>query len=359
MRKKNVLLLLIVALGLFALPACNNTSTPQKPDTPDDGGTTVQNDGTKAKPYSVAEVIEFNPQSTTEAVKNEVWVKGFVVGYFNTKLKPSAVEVKDFTENYNIMLAAKADETDQAKMVSVQLPAGKLRTDLGLKNVPANFGKEVMVRGDLMKYNNFPGVKNTTSYWFVATDTGYEPEPPAPNSDSVDLTKDTTTPVTSLNENFDNVTNKADIDIAGWKLFKIKGDRNWQGKVYKEEKYAQASAFKGKSENYEYWLVTPPIDVEKLTNKVLSFKTAKAYWEDDSKSTFKVFYLTNKDGKTVQTELTGATLASKDDKDHTFIASGDISLSKQTGIVYIGFQYVNADNAPNPITFRVDDVVVK
>lgn len=53
---------------------------------------TVTGDGTKTKPYSVADVMILNPTSTTEAVKTGVWTKGFIVGYYNSTPNPAIVE---------------------------------------------------------------------------------------------------------------------------------------------------------------------------------------------------------------------------------------------------------------------------
>ncbi|HRZ96060.1 MAG TPA: DUF5689 domain-containing protein [Paludibacter sp.] len=133
-------------------------------------------DGTKTNPYTVADVKLLNPTSTTEAVKTGVWTKGFIVGYYNSNPNPAIVEaVAPFTDDVNIMLAASATETDKTKMLSIQLPAGAVRTALGLKTTPANFGKEILIYGDLLMYNTFPGVKNGSAYWYVATNTGIEP----------------------------------------------------------------------------------------------------------------------------------------------------------------------------------------
>lgn len=157
----------------IAFSACTNVNEPDPEPDPDPVET---GDGTKDKPYSVAEIIALNPSSTTEAVKTAVWTKGFIVGYYNSTPNPAIVEATaPFTDDVNLMLAAKATETDKTKMLSIQLPAGAVRTALGLKSTPANIGKEIMVYGDIMKYNTFPGVKNTNAYWFVAANTGIEP----------------------------------------------------------------------------------------------------------------------------------------------------------------------------------------
>lgn len=170
--KKTKLFATMLMVFALAFSACTNVNDPD----PEPDPVVVTGDGTKEKPFSVAEIIKLNPSSTTEAVKTAVWTKGFIVGYYNSTPNPAIVEAAaPFTDDVNIMLAAKATETDKTKMLSIQLPAGAVRTALGLKTTPANFGKEILVYGDIMKYNTFPGVKNTSAYWFVDANTGIEP----------------------------------------------------------------------------------------------------------------------------------------------------------------------------------------
>ena len=171
MKKTKFLAFMLLAFAL-GFSACSNVNEPE----PDPDPVVETGDGTKAKPFTVAQIIALNPSSTTEAVKTAVWTKGFIVGYYNSTPNPAIVEAAaPFTDDVNIMLAASATETDKTKMLSIQLPAGAVRTALGLKTTPANFGKEILVYGDIMKYNTFPGVKNASAYWFVAANTGIEP----------------------------------------------------------------------------------------------------------------------------------------------------------------------------------------
>ena len=171
MKKTKFLAFMLLAFAL-GFSACSNVNEPE----PDPDPVVETGDGTKAKPFTVAQIIALNPSSTTEAVKTAVWTKGFIVGYYNSTPNPAIVEAAaPFTDDVNIMLAASATETDKTKMLSIQLPAGAVRAALGLKTTPANFGKEILIHGDILKYNTFPGVKNTNGYWFVATNTGLEP----------------------------------------------------------------------------------------------------------------------------------------------------------------------------------------
>lgn len=173
MKKTKFLAMLFVAFAV-SFSACSNVDDPDGPK--DEEPTTTVGDGTKAKPYSVTEVITLNPQSTSEATKSGVWTKGFIVGYYNSTPNPAIVEaVAPFTDDVNIMVAAKAGETDKTKMLSVQLPAGAVRTALGLKSNPKLINKEVLLYGDIMKYNTYPGIKNTNAYWMVEANTGIEP----------------------------------------------------------------------------------------------------------------------------------------------------------------------------------------
>ncbi len=174
MKRTKIWLLMLFAVTL-ALTSCTNAKDPE-PDPNTKPDSTVVGDGTKAKPFSVAEVITMNPQSTTVAVQTGIWMSGYMVGFYNGTPSPSILETAaPFTDDVNVMLAVDSTETDMAKCVCVQLPAGAVRTALGLKTTPLNKGKKILVHGDIMKYNLLPGIKNTDAYWFVAANTGIEP----------------------------------------------------------------------------------------------------------------------------------------------------------------------------------------
>lgn len=176
--------------------------------------------------------------------------------------------------------------------------------------------------------------------------------------DGLSLCGDTTTPLTTLIEDFDDVINNADVALTGWRVVMQTGDRNWQGKVFTSgastETYAQATAHNGASANYESWLITPPLNIDAAASKKLSFKTAKAYWMPTS--SLKVYVLKCDGDKTTQTELTTAYIAKESDTDHAFVSSGNIDLSAFTGKIYIGFKYVALGGPSNSTTFKVDDV---
>lgn len=98
------------------------------------------------------------------------WVTGYVVGFANTSKTADFELIKaNFTsaQNTNIVIAAKADETDISKCMAVALPnKSSLRDEINLyTNSSKVLGKQIIVRGVLTKYfGTHPGIKSTSAY---------------------------------------------------------------------------------------------------------------------------------------------------------------------------------------------------
>ena len=162
-----------------------------------------------------------------------------------------------------------------------------------------------------------------------------------------------------IDEDFESGKDYDPASINGWTVAKVQGDRDWQIRKYTNNStgtsnnYAQASAHNGAAADYEYWLISPAVDMDKATSKILTFETAKAYWQ--STSSLEVYVLDGVDPATANKEKIDAKIAAESDADHTFISSGDIDLAAQTGTKYIGFRYVAKGGASNSTTFRIDN----
>jgi len=167
----------------------------------------------------------------------------------------------------------------------------------------------------------------------------------------------TDVPVTVVDENFESGKNYDPAAINGWSVVKVQGDRDWQIKVFTKDEvsstYAQASAHNGTSDDYEYWLFTPAIDMDKAANKIMTFETAKAYWKETS--SLEVYVLDGKDPATANKEKLDVKIAQQSDSDFTFIPTGDVDLASHTGVKYIGFKYVAKGGASNSTTFQIDN----
>jgi len=167
------------------------------------------------------------------------------------------------------------------------------------------------------------------------------------------------TPVDSIHETFDNAVNYVDIAIAGWTNEKVAGDRSWQGKVFKTDKYAQATGYNSGLTDMETWLITPPV-VNTNGDKVLHFISAKAYWtHTGNDKPLIVLASTDFDGTNFATatwtELS-PTLADAGASDNAWIKSGSVSLANFVGNVAIAFKYKGSNTEST--TMRIDDVVV-
>ena len=112
--------------------------------------------GTEEAPLSVAEAI------AKASPGNYAYVKGYIIG----SVKGQSVAATDFTVDNavatNIIIADNAAETDPAKAMPIQLPAGAVRSALNLVDKAGNLGKEVLLYGTLENYFKQPGIKNVS-----------------------------------------------------------------------------------------------------------------------------------------------------------------------------------------------------
>jgi hypothetical protein len=166
-------------------------------------------------------------------------------------------------------------------------------------------------------------------------------------------------PVESINQNFSSFANNAEIQISGWQNIAQFGSRNWQAKYFSGNTYAQATAYNSNLSSMVTWLITRPVTIS--SQKVLSFETAKAYWEHATGSKpFEVFYSTDYTGRNLLTATwvpVNCTLAVESDPDHTFIPSGNIDLPVEAGkSCVIAFRYRGSDTEST--SYRIDNIVV-
>lgn len=297
-------------------------------------------DGSESNPFTVAEVIAFNPQSTQEAVKSGVWVKGVIVGWADMSTEyvintNTARFSTPATMATNILVAPSAGTTDVSQCIGVQLPSGSVRSALNLVDNPTNLGKEVLLKGDIMKYSGVPGLKNTSEYKIDGA-----PTPPTPSGD----------PVTSIDEKFSTTSIP-----AGWTKKIISGDKDWYFTSYQDNGYAAMTGYKGTQPPFDSWLMTPAIDMSKVADKKLTFDTqVNGYGSTTTK--FEVYVMTSNDpAMSTNTRLNAQIATAPASGYSSWVNSGEIDLSAFNGTIYIGFRY-NATSDANYATWCVDNV---
>lgn len=121
---------------------------------------------TAATTITVAEAIANNSGSAT--------VKGYIVGVANSGT--SYDQVAPFTGATNVGLADDPNETNPAKILPVQLPAGAVRAGVNLVDNPSNFKAEVEITGNLEAYFQVPGLKSASAFTIIG---GTTPPPEA------------------------------------------------------------------------------------------------------------------------------------------------------------------------------------
>lgn len=313
-----------------------------------DGGNIAQGDGTEAKPYNTAQVRGFNPSSTSAAVKSGVWVKGYVVGWVNTDILTYADTESCFftvpaSKATNILLADTPDETDFNNCISVNLPTGSIRSALNLQDNPGLLHQAISIQGDVMKYVGMPGVKNLTAY----TTSGSTPSQPSTPSTPGEA-------VASLTTDFSGIT---DINqLTGWTLQTVSGNKPWFIQSYNSNTFAACTGYNGTpgASGFDSWLITPGLDMAKMTEKSMTFTTCVGY---SGSGTLEVYAMTSTDPSTATLTRLNATIPQPTGSWSEFIPSGTIDLSGFSGVIYIGFRYYGTKN-DGYTTYRIDDVKI-
>ena len=289
-------------------------------------------DGTEAKPYNCSQVIG-------GATGTEAWVKGYIVGWVEGQYLSEGAHFDNTNvqSTSNILVADNADETNVANCVPVQLPAGSVRNALNLQANPGNYKQVVALKGSLEKYYGAPGLKTVTDYKL----NGGSVTPPTP----VD-------PVSSIDENFDASLNMP----AGWTQVQIAGNKDFYVREFSGNNYVSVSGYQG-NPPFDMWLLTPPVDLSKVTDKTLSFDT-QVNGYGSTTTQFEVYVLTSADVATANKTKLNPTLPTPPASGYSsWVNSGDLSLAQFSGIVYIGFRYYATQDA-NYATWGLDNVKV-
>jgi hypothetical protein len=296
--------------------------------------------GTEDDPYAVSKIIEMNPTSTTEGVETGIWVSGYIVGYY-------ANYTANFTAsgavNANVLLAESADVTDKAACIDIQLPYGSVREALNLLDNPGMLGAQVMVYGDVMKYNSMPGIKNTTQYKVLTEGTGGSGSGSGSGSDDA---------LSSLSEDFDASTSIP----SGWKNVQVEGNKSWYIKTYSNNNYATMTGYNGTAP-FDSWLISPAIDLSKVSSKTLSF-SSQVNGYGSTTSNMEVYVLTSNAPATAsKTKLNAKWAEAPASGYSSWAESGSVDLSSFSGVVYIGFRY-SATTDSNYATWCIDNVSI-
>lgn len=317
-------------MGTFGITDNNGTASEFKLEGADVPGTAIPaGDGTEASPWNPSQVLSGAASGTS------TWVKGYIVGYVPDKSLSEAVFGAPATSKSNILVAVTPDVSETSQVVPVQLPVGSVRNDINLQDHPELLGKAVSLLGSCEKYFGVPGLKSVTAYSLD----GGTPTPPTPVE-----------AVTSIDENFDASTNIP----AGWTQAQIAGNKSWYVPTFNDNNYAAMTGYKGTAP-FDQWLLTPPVDMSKVTDKSLTFDT-QVNGYGSTTTVFEVYVLNSAEVATAtKTKLAPAIATAPASGYSQWVASGKLDLSAYSGTIYIGFRYAATADA-NFATWCVDNV---
>ena len=293
-----------------------------------------EGNGSDTAPYNVAQV-------KGGASGTGVWVQGYIVGWVNgADYENASTFSVPATVASNILISDNPNATSVDECIPVQLVSGSdARSALNLMDNPSNLGKKVSLKGNIDTYFKVNGLKETSEYKLEGgSDT---PTPDAP-----------TGPVTSLNETFEGVTSVS--GLAGWTSKVVKGNKAWYFTSFDNNFYAACTAYKGTDDGngYDSWLITPPLNVDGMSEKTFCFDSQAAY----SGGAFEVYVMTTNDPATATLTKINCALATPPASGYSgFVPSGTISLAQFSGTIYIGFRYTATTSAQS-MTYCIDNV---
>ncbi len=332
--KRLIYTMAAAAMLALALPSCTDThddlpyvdpniqhqQDQQQQEEQQQSGTTSL--GSISQPISVSSAMKLTASSDTS------YVSGYIVGYiYGTKIATGSVFASSDTisQAANVLIAESADVTDYAQCIPVQLPSGKLRDAVNLKDNKANIDKPVVIGGLLQTYFGVLGLKNA---FYVKIDN-------QEINTAVATVVDNTSPqpvVTEIDEtfaegmgNFRHKTTAADAKFDVWSF---------------SDKYGMVATGYVDKTNYasEGWLISPPVDLTGKSSAFLTFEHASNYFADDNPVSKACQVLASTDSTTwepieIQTWPTS----------FTFVNSGVIPLAKYAGepTLRIAFKYTS------------------
>ncbi|NRT14394.1 hypothetical protein HNP99_000734 [Flavobacterium sp. 28A] len=164
-------------------------------------------------------------------------------------------------------------------------------------------------------------------------------------------------------ENFQSVTDKANLSLPGWANIVEEGKLFWRSGVLAGNGYAEFAISGTKVNSNIAWLISPKIDMDLQENEILTFRTAQEELDVDSPlNALEVYIATNFDGLNVDKAnwvKLDVKMPSQATPDSQFIGSGKIDLSSYQGKINIAFKYIGSGkNLALDGTFQLDDVQI-
>ena len=129
----------------------------------DEGEDTIDSipENSKEYPLSIAGGIQLQDEDNY----NQVWIRGYIVGYAkgNNSVSYLCSPEEEITSKAksNVVLADSIGESDNTRIIVVELPKGYVRDDVNLYSNPQNLYKRLTVIGRMIPYYDMSGCRET------------------------------------------------------------------------------------------------------------------------------------------------------------------------------------------------------
>lgn len=174
--------------------------------------------------------------------------------------------------------------------------------------------------------------------------------------DVLDCTGAVSSATTIFEEDFQTITNEAQLDVLGWINVNVSGgSERFEDSAFSGNRYMKISAF-GTGENpLEAWLITPEINLDGTTQEELSFQISANF---ETGTILQAFITENYTGDIATTEWTliNANIPVGGSGFGSFVGS-NINISCLNGNVRVAFKYLGAAGGAET-RYHIDDVKV-
>jgi len=166
-----------------------------------------------------------------------------------------------------------------------------------------------------------------------------------------------------FSEDFESMTNNANVSGNGWTNYAQEGFNNWKiddpnDSGNPSSKVASMGAYNSYDDSNISWLISPVIDLDAQNLEYVLFQTSNSFSDG---SNLEVLISTDWDG--VQSNIISSTwsqlpgLIVEDGEDYNnWVESGSINLSAYSGNAYIAFKYTGGDDNTNQTgTYELDN----
>ena len=299
--------------------------------------------GSREHPYTVADVQELG--KTYDIM--DAWVEGYIVGWVNGTAYPSGARFNSESANStNILLADSILENDPVHCIPVQLPATVVRKELNLQDNPHNRRRHIKLKGDITTYFKVIGLKKTSVFEWLGTS--------AMEDEKLALS------VVEFNEDFSSYLPGTPLDTANtkkWHSTSTSYTTQWHVGSYPNERFAticHTDTFT--NHRFDYWLITQPINLNKIKQAVLTFESMYENWDGSSELSLLILeekeYNPEKILTYLQTPIACPDLISEGQ----WLPSGEITFESYSGVIYLAFRYRGVYKNKRCTSFSLDNI---